>query len=127
MAVGRFKRCGEIGSIAVKGHSQSLQPLDAMGCFIYEKTNGIPIAQASACMNGVLCMATGVVFWSRYSSNAPLGPAAGGTTSAETNPFPSISQYKPVIFLLLIDELLKAHAISFSQLFCTVNELFGIG
>jgi hypothetical protein len=44
MAVGSFKRCGEIGPISVKGHSQSLQPLDAMGSFIHEKPNGIPIA-----------------------------------------------------------------------------------
>jgi hypothetical protein len=44
MAVGSFKRCGEIGPISVKGHSQSLQSLDAMGSFIHEKPNGIPIA-----------------------------------------------------------------------------------
>jgi hypothetical protein len=81
MAVGRFKRCGEIGAISVKGHAQSLQPLDAMGSFIDEKPNGIPIAEASACMNGVLGVATGVVFRSRHRCYAPLGPAAGGTAS----------------------------------------------
>jgi hypothetical protein len=81
MAVGSFKRCGEIGTISVKSHSQSLQPLDAMGSFIDEKPNGIPITKASACMNGVLGVATGVVFRPRHRCYAPLGPAAGGTAS----------------------------------------------
>jgi hypothetical protein len=81
MGVGSFKRCGEIGPISVKGHSQSLQPLDAMGSFIHEKSNGIPIAEASARVNGVLRVAAGVVFRPSDRSNAPLGPAAGGTTS----------------------------------------------
>jgi hypothetical protein len=77
MAVGSLKRCGEIWAISVKGHSQSLQPFDAMGSFVHEKANGIPIAQSSASMNGVLSVAAGVVFRSRHRRNAPLGPAAG--------------------------------------------------
>ena len=81
MAVGSLKRCGEIWAISVKGHPQSLQPLNAMGSFVHQKPNGIPIAQSSACMNGVLGVAAGVVFWSRHRSDAPLGPATGGTAS----------------------------------------------
>ena len=81
MAVGSFKRCGEVGPISVKGHPQELQPLNAMGSFVHQKPNGIPIAQSSTRMNGVLGVATGVVFWSSHRRDAPLGPATGGTAS----------------------------------------------
>jgi hypothetical protein len=77
MAVGSLKRCGEIWAISVKGHPQSLQPFDAMGSFVNQKTNGIPIAQSSARMNGVFSVAAGVVFRSGYRRNTPLSPAAG--------------------------------------------------
>ena len=77
MTVRSFESGGQASvTVPIKIHSQLEQPVDALRCFFNQKTDGITVAEASTCADGVSCMAVAVVIPASDGRYAPLGPAA---------------------------------------------------
>ena len=77
MAVGRLQGGAEAIAVAIKGHVELQQPLDAGRGLAHQQGHGGWIAEAGAGLEGVFDVALEAVLGAGHGGDAALGPAAG--------------------------------------------------